>query len=86
LNAFQESLKPQEGLQRTDRIEAALEADTFVADRHPLRNRHPPPLNLDLEIGDTPITNPPHYPKLVPKKRMKWVLNPYNALVTGIIC
>ena len=42
-------------------------------------------LNLDLTIRNTPITNTPQNPKLEAEKWMKGVLDPYNALVAGII-
>ena len=85
LSGVQEGLKLEEGLKRTDRIEATLQAPAFVTERHPLRHSDALALNLDLTVWNPPITNTPQNPKLAPEKWMKRVLDPYNALVAGII-
>ena len=85
LDGVKQGLKLEEGLKRTDRIEARLQASTFVTERHPLRDGHALALNLDFTVRNTPITNTPQNPKLEAEKWMKGVLDLYNALVAGII-
>jgi hypothetical protein len=74
-----------QGVKVTDGIDAASQVPAGVFASHPLRDGEAISAGLDFEEESPTVANPSGDLELPPEKRVKWVLNCYNTLVTGII-
>ena len=68
-----------------DRLGATPQAKAEVPSRHPFRKSNASSVEVDFEEEQMAVPHPPGNFELPPEKRVKRVLDCYNALVAGII-